>query len=479
MNAFFRKILPFGLLLCHFSPIWSQEIILKTRNIFANDKIDDAEPINKIILEENSDILTIVFEEGEYILNSPLRIEKQVNFILTDQTILRVNNEVGGILVFTNNFKISGGKIICSPTKQIDYVRGFGILIQGSDSCMISNVTISEFPISGIVFIANGKKGCNFNKVINNRLETNDNFGFLLADRSAIMLGYSGTGYSHDNNLIEHNIIKGNFVIHHGISLIGHGKTNLVKGNQISECASYGILFYEIQSDPIDYTIVDNQIFENQIENIGNKGSEETAKGMGIYLMKTFNTIVKGNKINNVLEKNGPAEPLPPGGIALNTSVNCSIIENTISNSSKYGLAAIYSKNLIINGNKISNTGYQPIYICYANDVLIQKNSLIAEGKEVLKLKYGNTNEVNLPKEAFKSSFFQLETGEDIAIDSNTIIVKKFKTALLIDGPESSKSVFSLTLKNNKFEMAGKEIFYSKDLSKKIITINNIFVENR
>lgn len=458
---------------------WGQNVNLKDKNIFSNDSIDDSSPINTLISEFKGDFLRITFDKGEYILNGPLRIDKPVQLLLSNETVLKVNNSIGGILVFGSHFSISGGKMMCMNTNQSAYNEGFGILMAGVDSCSISNLTITDFPISGIIMIPDGNKGCGYNRIFNNKFISAENSGLKFLDKSAIMLGYSGSGYSHDYNVIENNAIEGNYAIHHGIALIGHGKNNLLKGNTISRCASYGITLYEIVSNAIDYTIVNNQVVGNQISMIGNKAVGESIKGMGIYLMKTSATIVRENTITNVLVNNGRDEPLPPGSIALNTSLNCIVQDNIVTNSGKYGLAAVYAKNLIIRNNQVSATGYQPIFICYSNDVSIKDNTLSSEGKEIVKLKFGNTNEVGLPKDAFKYEFYQQETGMNIKVDSNFINVNKAKNVIFLEGPASSSGALSLSVSNNILNMEGKEILQQGNYKGKIILKNNAFKANR
>jgi parallel beta-helix repeat protein len=479
MLRFLKIIFFIAFTLLNFSLSWSQSIVLKTKGIQANDKNDDSDAINKLIYNQKGDSLIIIFDKGEYILNTPLRIEKPVQLILSKETVLKVNNDVGGILVFASHFSISGGKIICRNTNQPDYNKGFGILMQGVEYCSISNITIIDFMTTGIIMIPNGKKGCSYNKISNNKLESTDISGLAFIDKSAIMLGYSGYGYSHDNNIIENNTVEGNYAIHHGIALIGHGKNNLVKSNNISHCASYGIVLYEILSDSVDFTMVDNQIIDNQISFIGNKKAGESDKGMGIYLMKTSGTLVMSNTISNVLDNNGPDESLPPGGIALNTSLNCIIQENKISQSNKYGLAAVYAKNLVIINNHISTTGYQPIYIIYSNDVSIVKNNLSSIGKETVKLKFGNTIDVGLSKDSFKDGFYNLETGKNIFLDDNTINVQNAKNIVYLDCPANKRVFLKLSIINNKLTMEGSDIL-PKGTNKDNITFkNNVIAADR
>jgi hypothetical protein len=45
-----------------------------------------------------------------------------------------------------------------------------------------------------------------------------------IGDDAGILLGYSGDGYFHENNIITNNEIDGNNILKIGAGIIGHGK---------------------------------------------------------------------------------------------------------------------------------------------------------------------------------------------------------------------------------------------------------------
>ncbi len=428
-----------------------------------------------MINEYTGSDLQIDFLSGEYIFNEQLRINKKVSIKLKDDTKFMFSDSKGGIIVFADGFNINGGELVCKPGEVDDFNQGFGIYLQAVSNTKISNLKISQFSGSGIMLMQSGNKGCSHNTIDNVTFFNPDSSGSKFPDRSAILLGYSGTNYSHDNNIIENNKIEGDFKLHHGIALIGHGNNNRLKNNIINRCSSYGIVFYETIPTPDGYTINKNEISNNVIKQIGNKMAAPSDKGMGIYLMKTKDSKVIGNEISETVNNNGASEPLPPGGIALNTALNCIIQSNTVDGSGKYGIIGVYCINLSLLKNNITNCGNSALYLNYANNVRITDNTIISKGKEAIKLRLGSTSEVNLPKEAFKPEFYQIETGKDIQLEYNTIEIQNSSQAIFIDPESPLSSSASINILNNKFSLAGNKIVNNSNLGKKLNMKRNSF----
>ena len=174
---------------------------------------------------------TIIIHPGKYLV-SKMFIINQPNItlqFLTGAEILYTSNTDCGIVINANNCKIENGCFNGNGQSSNDFYKGFGILLCGVDSCTIKNCTFNAISGNTILFLPNAKnKGCSYNKIEGNKI-TNPVFDInFKGDESAILLGYSGKGYSHDNNVITNNQIDGNNLVDVGIGIIGQDRKSVV-----------------------------------------------------------------------------------------------------------------------------------------------------------------------------------------------------------------------------------------------------------
>ncbi len=365
--------------------------------------------------------LTIIIEDGVYTLDQVLVIDKNnVNLDLKGKATIRFSSNSGGIVIRGNNCSIKNGTFIGNGISAKTISTGFGIFLAGVKNATIAGNTFMN--TSGVpIFLGRSSNGsgCQYasiqgNKISKVALRLRDD-----GDEAGILIGYSGDNYFHLNNSITNNVIEGNNVLNVGIGLIGHGKDNLISGNTVRNCRAYGIIAYE--SDYTEKSLYRTTIRNNDIENIGRTDGKSTKKGMGIYLMKSQNSIIENNTVINTLLGNDRSETLGSGAITLNGALNSKVVGNTIERSQMYGITNAFSFNTDISNNIINGIQKSAVYFINVSDVRVNNNKIKSVNEIVFKGFFENTS-LNYIRKTWKFAKYQnINTGNNISIIGNII----------------------------------------------------------
>ncbi|MDB5024602.1 MAG: hypothetical protein JWP78_2357 [Mucilaginibacter sp.] len=385
-----------------------------------NGTQDDYNAISQALSASQTPV-KILFPAGNYLISKPLiTTHEGIVFLFEkDAQIVIPDNKTGGIVLRNNNCSVINAHISGNGQSATLIKEGFGILLAGVSNCKVLNCSFKQISGINILLINQGKQGCS-NCVINGNNISYPAFNRnIIQDASGIMLGYSGTGYFHTNNLISNNIIDANQTLAHGIALITHGMNNSIIKNHVKNCLRYGIVSYE--SNYENYTLMRTNIFHNVIENIGNPNGKSSPYGMGIYLMSSHNSIVKGNKVTNCLINTDNSETLPSGAIALNGSTFCTIDSNIVNYSHRYGIVCSMSFNSKITNNLIDSTSESGIYLINTNGNLIKNNVIRNVGNLSIKGFFESTAKPNLSANMTLKKYKNLSTGQGIEITKNKI----------------------------------------------------------
>lgn len=403
---------------------------------------------NKVFEQINTNkkgnVVQYVFASGNYIIESPILLSSS-NLTLTGSTknvVFKLKNQ-NGIVIKGSNIKINNIKFEGSNISAKDFYSGYAILLVGTQNVNISNNVFSRVSGNNIMALPAGTRGCKDVKIIANTFKSPAYTSTIIgADNSAILLGYSGIGYSHESILIESNRIDGGNVLNHGVGVLGHGKNIIVKNNTISNFLSYGVLFYETADD--EFSLTNNSIIGNTITNIGEVGNKKTKKGMGIYLMKSHSTVIENNILDNVMRNSDKSETLASGAISINGGQNCTVVNNTILSSNMYGIVPAYAFNTIIESNKILQTARANLYFISCSDLVIQGNDFNSSSRDYIKGFLAHTSS----QDGLPSNVRGLDTGTDIAIKNN-FFDNNMSTLDLLIRDNNKKSSSGITIDGN------------------------------
>lgn len=426
----------------------------------------------------------IIVHKGSYNIRETLFIRKgnvKIQFE-RESTFDSDNNDKGIISVEANNVIIEGGRFNGNGVSSTNYYKGFGIRAIGVNNVVIKNNIFNNISGNSIVFFSKDDKiGCSNNKVFNNKI-VNPVFHFLNSgDEAGIIFGYSGNGYFHNNNIIENNFVDGNNILNVGIGIIAHGRNNIIKNNIVKNCLAYGILAYE--SSYVNYTLSETKVLYNNVSNIGEIGLKTTNKGMGIYLMKSHNSIIEGNVVDNVMRNSNLSETLISGGISSSGGENIIISHNAIRNSAMYGIAISYGFNSEIFDNIIDGTKKSAIKIEHSNDVNIISN-VFKNNKEVtIKGFFGNTSNKIYYQNQLLAKYQNISTGKNINIEKNTFYYPSYLISFIGDSPQNNyegNSIEKFIFKKNLIISNIKNINDSiglRNVEKKVIYSNEVRIK--
>lgn len=278
-----------------------------------------------------------------YTIDAPLSINVEntkVWFYGSGKITTTANTNIFNM--YADNCKVLNAKLEGFGSASTALYNGTGITLHGVKGCEVSYAKISKTGGSPIALLARNASGvvksCTDNVIAYNDIDCSLTSKRTF-DSAGILIGYSdyqATGYSHDNNHIYANRVRGNALIDHGIAMIGHGKGNRFTQNYTHDCLEYGIAVY--QSPYIDNTLYDNIVSGNKINNIGHVSDNLCIKGMGIYLQKSDSTVVHGNIIDNVLLGTNNDTNLTRAAIGVNGCVGALVSDNIIENSKQFGI---------------------------------------------------------------------------------------------------------------------------------------------
>ncbi|HXH99846.1 MAG TPA: right-handed parallel beta-helix repeat-containing protein [Sphingobacteriaceae bacterium] len=399
---------------------------------------DDTKVFQTALNEKRGSALKITVRKGVYKLNGGLSTARANTSITFEKgaVIYFSSNISAGISVQHNGFSLENAHIKGNSVSAKDFYTGYGVLLNGVSGCVIKNSAFEGISGNNILFYPKSNTiGCSDNLILNNSfIKPAFDLGGS-GDESAIMLGYSGEGYQHNNNVIKGNVIDGGFKLKIGIGMISHGQNNLFENNTVNNCRHYGIMIYE--SKDKDTTLYNNIIKDNTIRNIGEVGSKKTVKGMGIYLMKSSNSSVKGNRVYNTLINSDETETLGAGAISISLSPDTRIDSNFIDGSYMYGIVSDYSFGSKFSDNVIQNTRKSGAYFINMNNVVVSGNTFRNIGAVAIKGYFENTSLPYIQEQMRIDTYKNINTGNNFRITRNKFYTDK--EILYFTGTEKDK----------------------------------------
>lgn len=403
--------------------------------------------IQQALAHNKSEYLKIILD-GKFVIDKTLvskRNNTTIEFTKGSQ-ITMTSRDQGILLVLNNNCTVQNGRFIGNGQSTTNFYTGFGVQLSDTENSKVINCSFEK--ISGIpIFLSFGKKGCKNSLIKGNRISQPAMYIKEIGDEAGILLGYSGNDYFHENNIITLNEVDGNNVLKIGIGIIGHGKNNTFSSNKVSNCLNYGIISYE--STYTDISLTDTKILDNEIRNIGEVGNKLTVKGMGIYLMKSMNSEVRGNKVYNTLRNSDQTESLGAGAIAVSCAINAKVDNNFIDGSYMYGFVNDYSFNSSFTSNFVKNTRRSGALFVNVNDVSVSRNHFENIGEVVFKGRFENTG-LQYIKDQWKiKTYLDQSTGKNIKIENNNIVSDK--DLLFFKGTSRNEQDIENRIKNNTF----------------------------
>jgi parallel beta-helix repeat protein len=437
-----------------FSTVDSSTINVKSYGAVGDGSKDDSKAMQDALNHVTALRNKVIIPVGNYVISETLRTAFPSTHIVFEKgaKILLVNNKKGGILLMHDNSSVENGTFQGNGVLAGNMYTGFGVLLGGVSGCVVKNCKFSLISGCDIFLVRSKNKGCTNCTIANNEIISPVQ-PMVVPDMSAIIMGYSGTGYSHKNNLIINNVIDGSNTLGNGIAVMAHGSDNKIIGNHVKNCLRYGIISYETSYE--DSTLTATSIIDNTVEQIGAKDGTTTNMGMGIYIMKTHYSIIRGNTITNVLRNADNTETLGRGAIAINGAVGCIIDSNTISNSNRYGIVCVYGFDTQIKYNKILGVKESGIYLRNTSGNSIEYNEFRDIGKLAIKGIFGSTGNPAYVGQGVLVKFRNRPTGSGIIINNNKFYTPS-KDVIILSGegekqsPGYNNPMKDVLIQNNK-----------------------------
>jgi len=420
-----KNITTFLFVILLFTSIKAAAVLSDTCTVTVNESANDYVNIQKALSTKTQCKYLKVVLNGSFSINTLLHTTRS-NTIIEFQHGAKLNIKqgvIGGILIQHDLCTVRNGIIVGSGVSTKDFYTGYGIQLFGVKNCKIIGCQLVRISGIGIFLCAKNKTGCDNNTVEGNKIINPAMSLGVDRDASAILLGYSGSGYSHKNNIIKNNYVDGNNTLNIGIGIIGHGANNIIENNYVANFTSYGIICYESQAT--DTSLTNNKILYNTVRNIGEIDNRETVKGMGIYMMKAIHSIVKGNKVYNTLRNSNQSETLGSGGITLSWAINSSVTDNIVDSSFMYGFVNACSFNTQYENNSVSNIRKSGMYFINVNDVTVESSTFKNIGEVVFKGHFENTSTPYIKAQFYSKAYRNKTTGTNIQIKNNKIYSSK------------------------------------------------------
>lgn len=403
------------------SSVKQQADVINVKNYGAKgDGIqDDADEIQQALGKVSGTIKTVVFPAGTYKISKTLRTTAIGTIMLFEKgaKLLLTSNVNGGIILLHNNCTVQGAAIEGNGQTATTLYVGYGVMLAAVSNCVVSECNFSHISGCNIFLVRSRDKGCSDCKITGNRISLPALAQSTALDGSAIMIGYSGTGYAHTNNVVSGNDIDGGNVVGHGVAIMAHGSGNKVIKNHIRNCLRYGVISYETKYE--DSTLTSTSVIDNVIEDIGAAPGTQNNMGMGIYIMKAHYSIITGNRVVNALRNADNSETLGRGAISVNGAVGCKIDNNTILHSGRNGIVCVYGFDTEICNNTIDGTIDAGIYLKNTNGNIIKNNDLKNIGKLLIRGTFGSMNRPTYAQNAVLSRYKNVNTGNGIQIEGN------------------------------------------------------------
>ncbi|TWV99410.1 nitrous oxide reductase family maturation protein NosD [Chitinophaga pinensis] len=415
---------------------------------------------------------TVSFPAGQYLISQTLRTAAAgTRMVFAKGASLKLaNNTNGGILILHDNCSVENATLQGNGQSAPDLYKGFGIALSAVSGSTVKNCNFSGISGFNIFLNRNGNKGCTKCIITGNTIKSPALSIPKGYDGSGIMIGYSGTGYAHKDNEISNNTIDGAQTLGHGIAVMAHGSGNKIIGNTISNCLRYGVLSYETSYE--DSTLFTTSIINNTISNIGAKDGTTNNMGMGIYVMKTHGAIVKGNKVTNTLVNSDNTETLGRGAITVSGGVGCTVEDNTIVNSGRYGIVCIYGFNTAIRNNKILGVKESGIYMRNTNGNVIEGNEFRDIAKLAIRGQFGNTGRPAYSSNGFLTRFRNIPTGEGIRIANNKFYGTSTNVINLVGEDDRTSPGYNNQLKD--LDIQDNQLIGNKNTIDNSIKVSNV-----
>lgn len=397
------------------------DVVLNVKDFGAlgNGTQDDYNAITKAINSVQTPV-RIYFPAGTYLISHALVTTHDGIVFLFDNAKLSLPTATsGGIVLANDNCSVINAYIKGNGVSSPNIALGYGVLMSGVSNCKVLNSTFTNISGINIFLISHGNKGCSKCVVDGNHIRYPAFSRDISQDASCIMLGYSGTGYFHTNNVVSNNEVDGNGIIAHGIAIIAHGMDNAIISNHVINCLRYGIISYESKYE--DYTLMRTTISHNIVENIGNPGGKASPYGMGIYLVQSHYSIVKNNRLNNCCINTDNSQTLPAGEISLNGATYSVVDSNIITNSHKNGIACAMTFHTDITNNTVDGTVQAGIYLINTATNIIKNNTIKNAGAYAIRGFFESTSKPNLLADMTIKKFQNISTGDGVEITNNKI----------------------------------------------------------
>lgn len=443
---------------------------------------DDYGPITKALQSVDDRSNTVLIPKGRYLISRALQTNHEGTKILFEKGAEIIsNNNITGCLILRNDYcQVLNGHFRGNGISANHIGDGFGVLLYAVSECIIKNCYFNQMSGCCIDLAFFKNKGCDHCNILKNTI-FNPSFDHnIIMDASGILVGYSGSGYFHTNNLIADNYIDGNETLSHGIAIIAHGDNNTIANNFVRNCTRYGIVAYE--SSHVDSALTRTHILHNTVENIGDQYGKPNPYGMGIYIMRSHYSVISNNKVYNCLLNVDNSETLPCGAIADNGSCYCHIDSNTIRASKKYGIDCAYAFNTSITGNHIDSVDMSGICLINTNNNIVRANIIENTVEAGIKGYFDNLSKPAYANFGFKT-FKNFTTGRGIEINHNIISSVSGK-AIILSGVKGDKSkkyednpLLNISIQNNTIicKQASSAIQLSNTVKYKITIKNNSF----
>lgn len=467
--------------------LYSGALNVKWFGVKGDDSTDDTIKINSAIANLPIES-TLFFPSGDYHISGNLNINNKQNIILQADanTIIKVpvTDLSAFVLTACSNVVIDNFNIIGTSLTKFTSSLTAAILMEGCHGCVVSNNKITNYSGHGILLYPFSEAGCTYNTIIRNNITncygmnalTQTEYAARLQDASGIMLGYSGGGYFHTDNVIEYNIIDNGFLASHGISLIAHGYNNRLNNNILTNCLSYGVFVYESAYDPVPHDtrlVYNNEIIGNTISNIGIPAQISGGTysfGSGIYSQKGHRTIITNNRLTEVAMGSNAGSTLAVAAIDVNQGHE-SIIQNNIINTSGYnGISVSISFGTVVQNNKIYNAANVGVFIHISSDVVIDNNIINGSGVNSILIDSRFTGDTDVANNGIFLPYQNTYSGQNIQISKNTIIQENSNSVVQATGVTTgsgitASDVTGLNFANNKVnsQMYGISLSYCQD----------------
>lgn len=424
-----------------------------TVTISKRDTKNDTKIFQDALNKKEGKALKILVKKGLYNVDSNLSTSRSNTSIVFEKgaAIYFSSNISSGFAILHDNFSLYQAYIKGNGVSAKDFYTGYGVLLNGVSGCIIKESTFENISGNNILFYPKSNViGCSNNKIIGNIfIKPVFDLGSN-GDESAIMLGYSGEGYKHNDNIVKDNVIDCDYKLKIGLGMISHGKNNLFENNKINNCRNYGIVVYE--SKDKDSTLSNNIVKLNTIHNIGEVSPKKTVKGMGIYLMKSYNSKVIGNKIYNTLINSDKSETLGAGAISISGSPNTIVDSNLIDGSYMYGIVSDYSFGSDFSNNTIKNIRRSGAYFINMSDITISNNKFENIGEVVLKGYFENTSLEYIKNQMRTETYKNRDTGNGFKIKDNQFYTDKDILYFVGTDPDIKSKYLGNKIKNNIVE---------------------------